>query len=185
MRIGTVSALCTSLALICLPRPAAAQFIPASPQRPQASFRKLPSPASLSESLSGAESRGGRSIASLINAPADVPWSLRNWAHQQEEAGAMGVPSPAETGRCAHILIYRAPIMDSKIIIKAPDASDMPKLEGLQACSEDFRGVVAIPQLGPFVGPGRIGLLDRKLEMQIYPLRPQSSTRERLSGRIP
>ena len=187
MRTRMVSALSTSLALICLPRPAAAQFIPASPRRPQASFRKLPSPANLSQFPGGAESGAVASFTGLRNAPTNVPWPLRNWGNQQEGAGAMGVQSPAETGRCAHILIYRASAVDSKIIIESPKElpSDMPRLEGLQACSEDFRGAMAIPQLGPFVGPGRIGTLEPRLGIQLYPFRPQSSTRQGLSGRIP
>ena len=187
MRIGIVSVLSTSLALICLPRPAAAQFIPASPRRPQASFRKLPSPANLSQFPSAAESKDVASLTSLRNAPAELPLSLRNWTNQQEGAGAIGVESPAETNQCAHILIYRASAVDSKIIIESPKElpSDMPRLEGLQACSEDFRGAMAIPQLGPFVGPGRIGTLEPRLGIQLYPFRPQSSTRQGLSGRIP
>ncbi len=187
MRIGIASVLSTSLALICLSRPAAAQFIPASPQRPQASFRKLPSPANLSQLPIAVESGRSGSFPGLRNVPADLPWSLRNWANQQEGAGAMRAQSPTETSRCAHILIYRAPAMDSRMIIEAPKEfpSNMPKFEGLQACSEDFQAVMAIPQLGSFVGSGRIGLLDPRIRIQLYPLRPQSSTREGLSGRIP
>ena len=187
MRTRMVSALSTSLALICLPRPAAAQLIPGGPQQPQVSFRKLPSPANLSQFRSGAESGSVGSFTSLRSAPADLPWSLRNWANQLEAAGTTGVPSPVETGQCAHIVIYRAPTMDSKMIIVAPkeSPSDMPKLQGLQACCEDFRGAMGIPQLSPFLGPRRIGPLDRKLEMKLFPFRPQLRLQEWHSGRIP
>jgi len=187
MRIGIIPVLFTSRALIPFPRPAAAQLIPAGPQRPQASFRKLPSPANLSQFPSGAESGLGGSFPGLRNAPADLPSSSRNWVNQQEGVGAMGGQPVAEPSPCAHILIYRAPIMDSKMILEAPKGlpSDMPKLEGLQASSGDFQGVMAIQLLGPFVGPRRRRVLDPRLGMQLYPLRPQSSAREGLSGRIP
>lgn len=187
MRLGMISVLSTSLALICLPRPAASQFVPASPQRPQAFFRRLPSPANLLRFPSDAESGGVGPFAGLRNAPQILPWSLSNGANGQEEASAMGVQSPTKTGRCAHILVYKAPTMDAKMIIEAPKAfsSDMPKLEGLQACCEDFRGGVAIPQWGPFLGPQRVGVLHLKPRIQLYPFWPQSSTREGHSSRIP
>ncbi len=187
MRIGMISVLSSYLAFICLPHPAAAQFIPGSPQGPQASFRKPPSPANLSQFPSAAESKDVASLTSLRNAPAELPLSLRNWTNQQEGAGAIGVESPAETNQCAHILIYRAPTIDSRMIMEAPKefSNNMPKLGGLQACSLDFQGVMATPQLGPFLGPRRIRDLDPRLGIQLYPLRPQSSTREGPSGRIP
>jgi hypothetical protein len=187
MRIGMVSVLSTSLALICPPPPAAAQLIPGGPQQPQASFRKLPSPANLSQFQSGAESGSVGSFTSLRNAPADLPWSLRNWANQQEGADATRVPSAAETSQCAHIVVYRAPTMDSKMIIEAPkeSPSDMPKLQGLHACCEDFRGAMGIPPLGPFVAPRRMGGLVLRPGVQLYPFRPQSGTQQGRSGRIP
>jgi len=188
MRISMVSAFSISLAWICLPRPAAAQLIPGGPQQPQASLRKLPSPGNLSQFPSGAEASGGRFFAGLRNAPADLPWSLRNWASPQEGADATRVPSAAETSQCAHILIYRPPAMDSKMIIEAAkeSLSDMPKLQGLQACCEDFRGPMGIPQLGPFIAaPRRMGGLDVRPGVHLYHFRPQSSTRVPRSGRIP
>jgi hypothetical protein len=187
MRIGMVSVLSISLAFICLPHPVAAQLIPGSPQGPQASFRKPPSPANLSQFPSAAESKDVASLTSLRNAPTNLLWGLRNWGNQLEAADLTGAPSPTEASRCAHILMYRAPSMDSKMIIEAPkeSLSDMPKLQGLQACCDDFRGPMGTPQLGPFVGPGRVGPLDRKLEMKLYPFRPQSNTQQGRSGRIP
>jgi hypothetical protein len=187
MRMGMVSVLSTSVALIYLPGPAAAQLIPGGPQQPQASFRKLPSPANLLQFRSSAESGSVGSLPSLRNAPADLPWSLRNWVNQQEGADATRVPTAAETSQCAHILIYRPPARDSKMIIEAPkeSLSDMPKLPGLQACCEDFRGSMGIPQLGPFIAPRRMGGLDLRPGLQLYPFRPQSGTRPGRSGRIP
>ena len=187
MRIGMVSVLSTYLAFICLPHPAAAQFIPGSPQGPQASFRKPPSPANLSQFPNAAEAKDVASLTSLRNTPTNLPLALRNSGNQLETAYATGAPSPTEASRCAHILIYRAPSMDSKMIIEASkeSLSDVPKLEGLQACCEDFRGPRGIPQLGPFIAPGRRVDLDLRPGVQLYPVWPQSNTQQRRSGRIP
>jgi hypothetical protein len=136
MRIGMVSALCVLALLICSPRPAAAQSNPASPQPPQAFLGNPQPPAKLAELPKGAESAGLE-------------------FHQQHAANGMGMQAPIETSSCAHILIYKAPVVDSKMIIEVPTEStgDKPKLGGLQVCREDVRMAAMATQGRPRVAP--------------------------------
>jgi hypothetical protein len=149
MRVGMVSALWVLLPLLYSPRPASAQSNPVSPQ--------LPSLAKLSELPKGGESARVGSRTDFADEPKSGLRSFRNFLIQQEGASAMGIQSPVEASRCAHILIYQAPIMDSKTIKEVPRefSSNMPTLEALQPCCRDFCRVMVIPQMSPFVGPGR------------------------------
>ena len=171
MRIGMVSTLCV-FPLICAPRPAAAQLNPASPQPPHTFLWKLPTPARLSEFSRAAESNGARFRTEHPNEPFLLVVAGLAETHQVG-AGAMGIQSPVETSRCAHILIYPAPIVDSKMIIKAPKEfpSNMPTFEGLQPCWRDFRGAIVTPQGSPFVGPGPIGAFARSPGTLLYEFR--------------
>jgi hypothetical protein len=168
MRTRIVSALCVVLPLICSPRPAAAQFNPSVPQLPQASFRKLPSPPKLSEFQRATESRPSGLRSDLRDESANVLQSLRNLLTQRESGKAIGGQSLVEARQCAHIVIFEAPNMDSQMIIEAPKelAGDMPRLQGVQACGEDFGKEVALLQAVPFVDPGKFGTLAPKAEMR-------------------
>lgn len=174
MRIGMVSALCAVLSLICSPRSAVAQSNPPNLKPPQATLRSLPLPVKLSELPGGAESRGIASRTDLKNEPTNVVRSLRALVIHQEGASPTGIQSPTAASRCAHILIFQAPTMDSKMIIEVPRESipNMPRLDGLQPCCEDFRRAMVIPHLVPFMGPGRIGPLAPNFGMPSYGIRP-------------
>src|SRR6266481_301520 len=162
MRIGMVSALCVLLPLIYSPRPAAAQSKPASPQ----AAPSVPSEASLAakplELPRVPESGGVELRIYLKNDLTNVLRINRFLNDPQGGAVATGIQSPVEASRCAHIVIYQAPIMDSQMIKEAPRAfaRNMPTFEGLQPCCRDFRSAMVIPQGAPFVSPRRIGALD-------------------------
>jgi hypothetical protein len=172
MRIGMVSALSVLLPLIYFPCPMAGQSRPASPQAAPGVPSEAGIAAKLSERPRGAESggdefrfyfkNGDEFHFYLKNDPTKVPQINRFFSDLQERAGRNGNPqSPLGTGRCAHIVIYQAPTMDSEMIKESPRAfaRNMPTFEGLQPCCRDFRRVMAIPQGALFVSPGRIGAL--------------------------
>jgi hypothetical protein len=157
MRIGMVSALCVLLPLIYSPCPVAGQIKPANPQ----AAPDVPSEAGLAAKLSerprGAESGGDEFRFYFKNDPTKVLQINRFFSDLQERAGRNGNPqSPLGTDRCAHIVIYQAPTMDSAMINESPRAfaHNMPTFEGLQPCCRDFRRVMMIPEGAPFVSPG-------------------------------
>jgi hypothetical protein len=156
MRIRMISALSVVLALIYS---AAAQVNPSLPPSPQATFGQLPLPAKLSEFQKGTESGQSRLRSDLSKESALR--SLRNLLIQREGANAMGMQSPMAGSRCAHMVIFQAPNVDSNMIIERPRelTSDMPTFAGLQACSGDFRQEVVFQAVAPFDGSGRISTL--------------------------
>ena len=161
MRIGMVSALCVILPLIYSPCPAAGQSKPASSQAAPVVPSEAGLAAKLSERPRGAESGGDEFRFYLKNDPTNI---LKNWSFNDPQGRARrneNPQSPLGTGRCAHIVIYQAPTMDSEMIKESPRAfaRNMPTFEGLQPCCRDFRRVMVIPQGAPFVSPGRIGAL--------------------------
>lgn len=174
MRTGMVSALCVLLSLIYSPRPTAVQLNPAGPQLPQASLQKPPSPVKLSELPRGVESGDVGLSTDFTDERANVLRSLRNLVIQQEGASVAGIQSPVAASRCAHILIFQAPTVDSQMIKEAPRAfaSNMPTFQGLQSCCRDFRSVMEIPQGDKFVSPGRIGALAPNPGMLLHGIRP-------------
>jgi hypothetical protein len=161
MRIGIVSALCALLSLIYSPSSVVGQSKPASPQAAPGVPSEAGLAAKLSERPRRAESGSGEFRFYLKNDPTNVVRSLRGLVIQQEGAGTTGIQAPVGASRCAHIVIYQAPTMDSEMIKESPRAfaRNMPTFEGLQPCCRDFRRVMAIPQGAPFVSPGRIGAL--------------------------
>jgi hypothetical protein len=169
MRIRMISALCVVLSLIYSPRPAAAQVNPSVPPLPQATFGKLPLPAKLSEFQKGTESGQSRLHSELAKESANTLRSLRNLLIQREGASAMGMQSPMEGSRCAHMVIFQAPNVDSNMIIERPRelTSDMPTFAGLQACSGDFRREEVFLAVAPFDGSGRISTLVPSAGMQL------------------
>ena len=161
MRIGMVSALCVILPLIYSPCHMAGQSKPASPKQ---AVPGVPSEAGLAAKLSerprGAES-GGDEFRYLRNDPTNKLQNRYFFNDPQVARRNENPQSPLRTGRCAHIVIYQAPTMDSEMIKESPRAfaRNMPTFEGLQPCCRDFRRVMAIPQGAPFVSSGRIGAL--------------------------
>jgi hypothetical protein len=148
----------------------AGQIKPANPQAAPGVPSEAGLAAKLSERPRGAESggdefrfyfkNGDEFHFYLKNDPTKVPQINRFFSDLQERAGRNGNPqSPLGTGRCAHIVIYQAPTMDSEMIKESPRAfaRNMPTFEGLQPCCRDFRRAIATPQGAPFVSPGRIG----------------------------
>jgi len=174
MRAGMFSALCVLLPLIYSSRPAAAQAKPTSPQAAPGVPSEAALAAKRSELPRGAESGGDGFRFYLKNNPANVLRINRFLNDPPGGAGATGIQSPVEVSRCAHIVIYQEPNMDSKMIKEVPRefTSSMPTFEGLQLCRGDFHGAMVIPQLAPFVGPGRVGVLDPKPGMLLYGHRP-------------
>src|SRR5882762_6002769 len=171
MRIGMVSALSVLLPLIYSPCPMAGQSKPASPQAAPGVPSEAGIAAKLSERPRGAESGGDEFRFYLKNGDEfrfylknDPTNTLQNRFFNDPQGRARrneNPQSPLGTGRCAHIVIYQAPTMDSEMIKESPRAfaRNMPTFEGLQPCCRDFRRVMAIPQGAPFVSPGRIGAL--------------------------
>jgi hypothetical protein len=161
MRIGMVSALSVLLPLIYFPCPMAGQSRPASPQAAPGVPSEAGIAAKLSERPRGAESGGDEFRFYLKNDPTNT---LQNRFFNDPQGRVRrneNPQSPLGTGRCAHIVIYQAPTMDSEMIKESPRAfaRNMPTFEGLQPCCRDFRRVMAIPQGALFVSPGRIGAL--------------------------
>jgi hypothetical protein len=158
MRIRMISALSVVLALIYS---AAAQVNPSLPPSPQATFGQLPLPAKLSEYQKGTESGQSRLHSDLTRESANTLRSLRNLLIQREGANAMGMQSPIAGSRCAHMVIFQAPNVDSNMILEMPreSTSEMPTFRGLQACSGDFRREVVFQAVAPFDGAGRISTL--------------------------
>ena len=161
MRLGMVSALCVLLSLIYSPRPVAGQSKPASPQAAPGVPSEAGLAAKLSERPRGAESGGDEFRFYLKNDPTNRLQIYKFFNDPQGGPSATGIQSPLGTGRCAHIVIYQAPIMDSEMIKESPSAfaRNMPTFEGLQPCCRDFRRVMALPQGAPFMSPGRIRTL--------------------------
>jgi hypothetical protein len=164
--MGMVSALCVLLLLICSPQPTAAQSTPLNSNLQQPSLENSAPPAKLFELPRDSASRGFGGRTFLTNDPTIRQRVEKFLSDQQEGTGAMGIQSPVAASGCAHILIYEAPSVDSKMIIEVPKEfnSNMPKLEGLQPCLGDLRKLV-IPQLAPLNGSGRIGQLAPKPEV--------------------
>jgi hypothetical protein len=164
-----VSVLWVFLPLISSPHLAAAQLNPPNSQPPQASVRKPPLSAKLSEFRRGPEAKDIEWRSDLTNESANVLRSLRNLVIQRDGASANGTQSPVEPSRCAHIVVFEAPDVDSKMILGVPRefASNMPTFAGLQPCCGDFHSDVAFPQVPPFEGFGRIGTLAPTARIQL------------------
>jgi hypothetical protein len=175
MRRGTVSALCLLLSWICSSRPVAAQSNPPTPTLPLP--QKLAVPAKLFELPRGAEIGSILLRTDSTNESANSPQSLMNLLPQQNRPNVdqlraelterirKGFLPQLETSQCAHIVIFPAPNMDSKIIKEVPREfnSNMPMIEGLPPCCRDFRaamvprnfhGLMPIPPAAPLEGPG-------------------------------
>jgi hypothetical protein len=163
MRIGMVSSFCAFLLWIYSPLPAVAQVGPVSEQR----LRALSS-VKLFELPNIPVSGGVRFRTDFAIELPKAPQFDKQPHRQQEGVGPIGTLSPSEDIRCAHILVYRAPAVDSKMIIQVPTEfnSNMPKLGGLlQPCCGDFRGLMLSPQLAPVM---QIAPRDPNSGMQLW-----------------
>lgn len=158
MRMGTVSALCALLSLIYFPSPAAGQSDSTVPQMSQAVPLNLPSPAKFLGLPGRAPSEAFGLRADLSNEPANTQRIDKIFQDFQRRPGTMGFKSPVGESECAHILIYQAPAVDSKMIKEVPKefASNIPKVKGLQPCPGGFRGAMTAPQAAPYEDRGRI-----------------------------
>jgi hypothetical protein len=175
MRNGLVSALCAVLALLYTSSPAVAQSKPVSPQLPQSFLQRLSPPSKLSEFSTAHESAR---LGLLTDLQGELSNELRGdnllLDRLRKGSDAMELESPAAQGRCAHIVIYQAPLVDSGIFKEVPKGSTgtMLMLGGLQACCRDFHRSWLIPQMVPSVGPGRIGPLAPNTRMVFDGLQP-------------
>jgi hypothetical protein len=174
MRGGTVSALCLLFSLICSSRPVVAQSNPSSPTLPLP--QKLAAPAKLFEFPRGAETGSILFRTDSANESTNSPQSWMILLPQQnrptvdqfrpelKERFTKGFLPQLETSQCAHIVIFQAPNMDSKIIKEVPRefSSNMPMFEGLPPCCRDFsaamvprnfHGLMPIPPGAPFARP--------------------------------
>jgi hypothetical protein len=175
MRNGLISALCVVLLLLCCPSPAAAQVKPVSPQLSPPFLQRPLSPGRLSEFPRANESAR---LGLLTDLKGEFSNELRGdnllLDRLRKGSDAMELESPAAQGRCAHIVIYQAPLVDSGMIKEVPkgSAGTMPMLGGLQACCRDFHRSWLIPQMAPSVGPGRIVPLAPNTRMVLDGLQP-------------
>jgi hypothetical protein len=158
MRMGIISALCVLVPSIYAPRPAVAQINPTSLQLPVEFHRNsAPSAKSSESSKVDVQDRSKLSI-DLRSAPAN---SFRIDALRRDEkegTSARRIDLPAAREPCAHIGIFQAPDVDSKIISAIPKefASNMPAWKGREPCSGDF-GKGPVQQAAPFGDRGGIG----------------------------
>jgi hypothetical protein len=173
MRTRTVSAFCFSVSLICSPLPVAAQSNPPSPSMPQTSPQKAAGPARLVELPKDSETGSAPLGIDSTNGPTNPSQSWNLLAQQNRSnvdqlwSFKKGILPQTEATRCGHIVIFRAPNMDSEMIQDVPQefSSDMPSFEGLPPCFRDsrtamvfrdLRRLVPIPPSAPFVAPARI-----------------------------
>jgi hypothetical protein len=180
MRTGTVSAICVLVTSICSPHPATAQSNASSPSMLQASPQMLAALAKPFELPRRAETG---SVPLRIDSANEPTNPLQTWIYllpQQNKPSAIadqfqeelterlkkGILPQVEASRCAHIVIFQAPTMDSEMIKESPRAftRNMPAFEGLPPCCRDFRtamvprtfhGLIPIPPRAPFVTPRR------------------------------
>ena len=144
MRVGTVSTVCFLLSLTCDPHPAVAQSDPASSQPPQVS-QANPSSAKPSEPAK----RGGTAGVLLRTDPGHERTNPRLWSFSQGKGVVLsGVPQ-LEVLQCGHIVIFKAPNMDSEIIQAVPRnfSDQMPTFRALPPCCRDFTTAVGPPDL--------------------------------------
>jgi hypothetical protein len=165
MRIAVISGLSALLVLVCFPHPATAQSSQSSPVAQALSPGLLPwlggpsefpTHAQTGTAASGADSAGNPWLQALEGLGHRV--QVDPFLKDQQESGPPGVHSSPKTNQCAHILLYKAPPVDSKMITEIPKQllGKTPRFKGLQVCPEDVRPAVP-PQADPFAAPeGRI-----------------------------
>jgi len=145
MRIQLASALCVALLSTCSPPPAAAQSNPANTKPIQSFFAKPLADAALSARWSAGPQNAEQAAAGLASDLRDAMHrATKPFLDIQQEKSAT---EPSPCGQCAHMLIFRAPSMDEKMIIELPQdySSPMPMYRGLLPCPQDFRGSLMTP----------------------------------------
>ena len=159
MRIGMIAALCVLLPSIYYPSQALAQLNHADQKKLQPLSRKPSSSVNHSQAPKGTESRDVGFRTEIANKLLNVPKATKFLGFPEEGAGAMGFQSTLGASQCAHILVYKAPNVDSNIAKEVPRefTSKMPMLDSLQPCCGDFRGAMALPQVVPFEHSGALG----------------------------
>jgi hypothetical protein len=147
MPMKTASALCVLTSLLCFPLPAAAQFNPGTSG--EAILRRL----SLLPASSKLAPSNGASGFTLPAVPADhqpsVLQELGNRAARlnlfvnppRRTADDLEMQPLIATSPCAHMIIARAPRVDSQMVIVAPGGllRKTPAVRGLPPCAEDVR----------------------------------------------
>lgn len=171
MRIGMIAALCVFLPSIYYPSQALAQLNHADQKKLPPLSRKPSSSVDHSQAPKGAESGNVGDRTEIANKLLNVPRATKFLGFPEEGAGAMGFQSTLSASQCAHILVYKAPNVDSNMAKEVPRefASKMPMLDGLQPCCGDFRGVMALPQVVPFEHGGALGLDLGVLSSRVQP----------------
>jgi hypothetical protein len=117
MRIRILSALCVLLPVMYSPQQTVAQSNPASLPLPQAFSQKALWAASSPEFPKTAESEMLLFRADLANGPTNSFPGDAFGNDQKDGIGAFAVHAPVTPGQCAHIVLYPAPAMDSKIVV--------------------------------------------------------------------
>jgi hypothetical protein len=159
MRMQVASALCVVLLSTCSPRPAAAQLNPANTKPIQSFSAKPLADAKFSAGLQNAELAAAAPASKLRDELAQR--ARRALLDRLQEKAAT---EPVPCAQCAHILVWKAPNIDPKMILDLPQdySSPMPIVHGLSPCPDDFRGVLMLPQAPPqvpmplFIGPPRL-----------------------------
>jgi hypothetical protein len=158
MRIGMIAALYVFLPLIYSPSPALAQLNHANQKKLQPLSRMPSSPVNHSQAPKGAESGYTGFRTEIANETLERAEATKFLSFPEEGAGAMEFQSTLGASQCAHILVYKAPNVDSNIVKQAPrEFSQMPTLSSLLPCCGDFRGAMALPQVVPFGHRGALG----------------------------
>jgi hypothetical protein len=189
MRVGPSLPLWALLSLTLSPQPAAAQSTPAGSSSPQTSPEKTASITKLQEALKAAQARSDRPGT---GSPDGAPSGLQSWLgllseRQRNEPATVVTRPPGEAPNCAHIVIYRAPEMDSEMILpfdEAPGEPDgsMPTFKALPPCSRDLRpaialhrfpGVMVNPRGGPFFQPSLVKPSPAQPKANHAPVQPQ------------
>jgi len=161
VRTATVSALCLSLSLISFPRPAAGQSNSPSPSL--TAWQIAPALRKLPDLQKDTENKGLPVGTNSTHEPGNAPQSWMNLLAQQDKpsteqfhAGLKErlkeeILPQLESHRCAHILIFQAPKLDSKMVVEAPPSSgdNITTFKGLRPCCRDLRGLHGLPPTAP------------------------------------
>ena len=169
MRVRTSLPLWAVLSLTLTPRPAVAQSSPAGPSSQHTSPERTASIAEAREVLKSAQAG---SVRPGTGSPDSAPSAWPSWQdllnqRERHEPPAVVTRPPGEAPNCAHIVIYRAPEMDSEMIlfsdvVSGDSGGSIPTFKALPPCSRDlhpaialqrFPGVMVNPRGGPFFQP--------------------------------
>ena len=160
MRIAIITALCGLSLSIWFSSPAAAQSNSPKDQLPEALSRNL----SLSSAFPAFQPQPQSGSGNVGNGAgnenrADVADHLSKDKAIAQLKQQLETLSPEKFTGCAHILIYVAPVTDTKMIIKVPEGTaSVPTVPNLSVCREDLRRV-DVPRPAPRGNPNPGGAL--------------------------